>query len=128
MALKILEGFDFDHRDSQQTWHRQLEAMKLAYSDGLHYITDPQHMKVAVQDLLSDDYARRRREQIGEQAQSPRPGDPQCPTAGLPCRTVGRSSASTLSTPTVSRRVKRPFTPSFPGSSPGVGKRLGRLG
>ena len=76
MALKILEGFDFDHRDSQQTWHRQLEAMKLAYSDGLHYITDPLHMRVAVADLLSEDYSARRRGQIGEQAQPPKPGDP----------------------------------------------------
>lgn len=76
MTLKILEGFDFDHRDSQQTWHRQLEAMKLAYSDGLHYITDPAHMRVAVEDLLSDRYAAQRRAQIGEQAQAPQPGDP----------------------------------------------------
>lgn len=76
MALKILEGFNFDHRDSQLTWHRQLEAMKLAYSDGLHYITDPAHMRVAVADLLSDGYSCRRRGQIGEQAQPPAPGDP----------------------------------------------------
>ncbi len=76
MALNILEGFSFDHRDSQQTWHRQLEAMKLAYSDGLHHITDPLHMRVAVADLLSDDYSTRRRSQIGEQAQPPKPGDP----------------------------------------------------
>ncbi len=76
MALKILEGFSFDHRDSQQTWHRQLEAMKLAYSDGLHYITDPQHMRVAVADLLSEAYSTRRRGQIGAQAQAPKPGDP----------------------------------------------------
>ncbi|WP_413770021.1 gamma-glutamyltransferase, partial [Vibrio vulnificus] len=76
MALKILEGFSFDHRDSQQTWHRQLEAMKLAYSDGLHYITDPLHMRVAVADLLSAEYSARRRSQIGEQAQAPKPGDP----------------------------------------------------
>jgi gamma-glutamyltranspeptidase/glutathione hydrolase len=76
MTLKILEGFDFDHRDSQQTWHRQLEAMKLAYSDGLHYITDPQHMRVAVDDLLSDAYASHRRAQIGERAVAPQPGDP----------------------------------------------------
>ena len=69
MALKILEGFSFDYRDSQQTWHRQLEAMKLAYSDGLHYITDPAHMRVAVADLLSDDYSTRRRGEIGEQAE-----------------------------------------------------------
>ncbi|MGE8098397.1 gamma-glutamyltransferase family protein [Pseudomonas fluorescens] len=76
MALKIIEGFDFDHRDSQQTWHRQLEAMKLAYSDGLHYITDPQHMRVAVEDLLSENYVAHRRAQIGEQALAPQPGDP----------------------------------------------------
>ncbi|MCX4063787.1 gamma-glutamyltransferase family protein [Pseudomonas sp. S1Bt30] len=76
MALKILEGFHFDHRDSAQTWHRQLEAMKLAYSDGLHYITDPLHMRMAVDDLLSDSYSTRRRGQIGEQAQPPKPGDP----------------------------------------------------
>jgi gamma-glutamyltranspeptidase/glutathione hydrolase len=76
MTLKILQGFDFDHRDSQQTWHRQLEAMKLAYSDGLHYITDPLHMRVAVADLLSDTYSSQRREQIVDQAQQPDPGDP----------------------------------------------------
>lgn len=76
MALKILEGFEFDHRDSQLTWHRQLEAMKLAYSDGLHYITDPEHMRVAVADLLCDEYAARRRGQIGETAQPPVHGDP----------------------------------------------------
>ncbi|WP_397452600.1 gamma-glutamyltransferase [Pseudomonas sp. NA-150] len=76
MTLKILEGFDFDHRDSLQTWHRQLEAMKLAYSDGRHYITDPEHMRVAVNDLLSAEYASRRRAEIGEQALPPKPGDP----------------------------------------------------
>ncbi|WP_110950291.1 gamma-glutamyltransferase family protein [Pseudomonas bohemica] len=76
MTLRILEGFDFDHRDSQQTWHRQLEAMKLAYSDGLHYITDPAHMRVAVGDLLSDGYSAQRRELITNQAQAPDPGDP----------------------------------------------------
>ncbi|MES3708648.1 gamma-glutamyltransferase family protein [Pseudomonas putida] len=76
MALKILEGFDFSYRDSQLTWHRQIEAMKLAYSDGLHYITDPQHMRVAVQDLLSEKYVNRRRAEIGERAQPPKPGDP----------------------------------------------------
>lgn len=50
--------------------------MKLAYSDGLHYITDPLHMRVAVADLLSDAYSRQRREQIADQAREPNPGDP----------------------------------------------------
>ncbi|MCU7647164.1 gamma-glutamyltransferase family protein [Pseudomonas piscis] len=77
MALKLLEGFQFDQRDSPRTWHLQLEALKLAYSDGLHYITDPTHMQVAVGDLLSDAYSRRRRVLIGDQARLPTAGDPQ---------------------------------------------------
>lgn len=77
MTLKILEGFDFDHRDSRQTWHRQIEAMKLAYADGLHHITDPEHMRVAAEELLADDYCARRRALIGERAREPLHGDPQ---------------------------------------------------
>jgi gamma-glutamyltranspeptidase/glutathione hydrolase len=76
MALKILEGFDFDHRDSQQTWHRQLRSDEAGLQRWLHYITDPLHMRVAVADLLSDGYSARRRAQIGDQAQPPKPGDP----------------------------------------------------
>ena len=56
MTLQILQGFKFDHRDSLQTWHRQIEALKLAYADGLHHITDAEHMRVAVADLLSPGY------------------------------------------------------------------------
>ncbi|MFV0885985.1 gamma-glutamyltransferase family protein [Metapseudomonas otitidis] len=76
MTLNILQGFDFDHRDSQLTWHRQLEAMKLAYADGLHFITDAEHMRVSTAALLADDYAARRRGEIGEQAAPPRHGNP----------------------------------------------------
>ncbi|MFJ3483438.1 gamma-glutamyltransferase family protein [Pseudomonas sp. NPDC090202] len=76
MTLQILQGFDFDQRDSLQTWHRQIEAMKLAYSDGLHHITDPEHMRVAVNDLLSESYAGQRRALIGDTAIAPQPGDP----------------------------------------------------
>lgn len=76
MTLNILQGFEFDHRDSQLTWHRQLEAMKMAYADGLHYITDPSHMRVACADLLSAGYAAHRRSQIGELALPPRHDDP----------------------------------------------------
>jgi gamma-glutamyltranspeptidase/glutathione hydrolase len=50
--------------------------MKLAYSDGLHHITDPQHMRVAVADLLSDGYSEQRRALIGQRAQAPKPGEP----------------------------------------------------
>ncbi|KTT41221.1 gamma-glutamyltransferase [Pseudomonas oryzihabitans] len=77
MTLNILKGYSFDQRDSQLTWHRQLEAMKKAYADGLHYITDPEHMRVAASVLLGDAYAERRRAEITDQAQQPLHGDPQ---------------------------------------------------
>ncbi|WP_038914713.1 gamma-glutamyltransferase family protein [Dickeya zeae] len=76
MTLNILQGFSFDQRDSHQTWHRQLEALKMAYADGLHYITDPEHMRASTAGLLSPRYAAQRRVEITEQAQPPRHGDP----------------------------------------------------
>lgn len=75
-ALNILNGYEFEHRDSVETCHRQIEAMKLAFADGMHYITDPKHMKVSVPSLLSDDYAAERRALIGERAIDPAPGIP----------------------------------------------------
>ncbi len=78
MALNILEGFSFpeDSRTSVETYHRQLEAMKLAYVDGKRYVTDPRYMKVSVEQLLSQDYAARRRALIEERALTPEPGRP----------------------------------------------------
>lgn len=76
MALNILKGFDFIARDSADTYHKQIEAMKLAYTDGLRYITDSSKMKVSVKDLLSDAYADERRRLIGGKAALPQPGEP----------------------------------------------------
>lgn len=76
IALNILKGFDFGERDTVRTLHRQIEAMKLAYADGLAHIADPGHMKVAVADLLSDAYADERRALIAARAQPPAPGNP----------------------------------------------------
>lgn len=76
MALNILKGFDFSERDTLLTHHRQIEAIKLAYTDGLAYIADPTHMKVSVAGLLSQAYADERRALIGAQALQPLPGVP----------------------------------------------------
>lgn len=76
MALNILKGFDFSERDSLRTHHLQIEAMKLAFADGLAHIADPAHMRVSVADLLSDAYAAERRALIGERALQPMPGEP----------------------------------------------------
>jgi gamma-glutamyltranspeptidase/glutathione hydrolase len=76
MALNILNGFEFNERDSADTYHKQIEAMKLAFADGLEYIADPGHMKVTVEQLLSDSYAEQRRKQIGSSAILPVAGRP----------------------------------------------------
>ncbi|WP_319784467.1 gamma-glutamyltransferase family protein [Oceanisphaera sp. IT1-181] len=76
MALRILEGFDITHRDDPQTLHRQLEAMKLAYTDGRTHISEPAAMTYSVEALLSDGYTDTRREMIGERAIDPTPGKP----------------------------------------------------
>lgn len=76
MALNILKGFAFTERDTVETYHRQIEALKLAYVDGRQYIADPRHMSVRVADLLSDAYAEERRRLIGRVALEPHPGQP----------------------------------------------------
>ncbi|KAF1049037.1 MAG: Glutathione hydrolase-like YwrD proenzyme [Herbaspirillum frisingense] len=76
MALNLLKAYDFSERDTLATYHRQIEAIKLAYADGLAHIADPAHMKVTVEQLLSDAYADERRKLIGERATLPVAGDP----------------------------------------------------
>ncbi|GAB7386470.1 gamma-glutamyltransferase family protein [Bacillaceae bacterium] len=76
LALNILKGFDFPCKESIETYHTQLEAMKLAFADGLRYITERSKMTVKAEDLLSDAYAEERRKLISRQAQAPASGKP----------------------------------------------------
>ncbi|WP_260682079.1 gamma-glutamyltransferase family protein [Alkalicoccobacillus porphyridii] len=75
-ALNILKGFDLKTKDCVDTYHKQIEAVKLAFVDGMAYITDPREMKVSQEELLSDEYAAERRALIGEEAITPEPGTP----------------------------------------------------
>lgn len=68
-ALNILKNDTFAKKDDVNTLHLQIEAMKLAFADGLNYITDPSLMKINVNDLLSDEYAKQRRALIKDKAQ-----------------------------------------------------------
>ncbi|MGP4073259.1 gamma-glutamyltransferase [Piscibacillus sp. B03] len=77
MALNILKGYDFNEKESVDTYHKQIEAMKLSFTDGLEYITQQDHMDVGVEELLSDQYADVRRQLIGDEALDPTPGEPQ---------------------------------------------------
>lgn len=50
--------------------------MKLAFTDGKAFITDPAEMKVTVEELLSEEYGESRRSEIGEEAVTPEPYQP----------------------------------------------------
>ncbi|MBM7570362.1 gamma-glutamyltransferase family protein [Aquibacillus albus] len=76
LALNTLKGYDMPDSSSVDRYHKQIEAMKLAYVDGQKYITDPDKMSVTVDALLSEAYADERRELIGEEAITPEPGTP----------------------------------------------------
>ncbi|KIL37112.1 gamma-glutamyltransferase [Cohnella kolymensis] len=76
LALNILKGYDFPARDTVDSFHKQIEAMKLAFSDGLKYITQMDKMSVSIEELLSVAYAQQRRALIGEKALEPLAGEP----------------------------------------------------
>ena len=76
MALNIAKGYDFTEKDSIDTYHKQIEAMKLAFADGHKHIADLSSMKVKVDELLSEEYGDMRRDLIGEKAIMPEAGDP----------------------------------------------------
>lgn len=78
MALNILKDMEIGAKDTGDTFHKQIEAMKLAFADGMHYIADPRYMQTRVEELLSDAYAAQRRALIGETAMEPTHGKPFC--------------------------------------------------
>ena len=76
MALGMLEDYQFNNRESVETYHKQIEAMKLALTDGKAYITDLNQMNYDVSKLLSKEYLNYRRNLITEKALSPKKGNP----------------------------------------------------
>ncbi len=76
MTLNLLKDRSYERRDDVDTLHRQIEAMKLSFADGMNYITDREHMDVTAEELLSEAYAVKRREDIKDEAQWPKVGDP----------------------------------------------------
>lgn len=64
MALNILKEFDFRERESADTYHRQWEALKIAFADGLAHVTDPSRMRIDYLDLIRPEYGARRAREI----------------------------------------------------------------
>ena len=77
MALNILKAYDFHGvRESEETYHKQIEAIKLAFVDAMRHVADPRFMKFSARELLSEAYAAERRALIGDKALDPTPGTP----------------------------------------------------
>ncbi|ABR46901.1 Gamma-glutamyltransferase [Alkaliphilus metalliredigens QYMF] len=76
MALNIAKGFDYLEKECVDTYHKQIEALKLAYADGEQYIADASNMNVKAEALLSEGYGQGRRALIGEKAILPQAGKP----------------------------------------------------
>ncbi len=70
IALNILEGFELSRypRESVESYHLQIEAMKLAFADVHRYVTDARFLGVPVELMLDKTYAAERRQLIGEKA------------------------------------------------------------
>lgn len=77
MALSILSGFSWDGRDTVESYHRQIEAVKLAFADGAAHIADLRFAPdLPLAGLLDASYGAARRQEIGETAVVRSPGDP----------------------------------------------------
>src|SRR5699024_7322125 len=75
-ALNILKGFEFKEKECLDTYHTQIEAVKLAFTDALNHVTEPQHMVYQVEQMLSEEYAQTRRALIKDEAVLPVVGEP----------------------------------------------------
>lgn len=80
--LRLLEGFDLRslEHNSPAYIHLLIEVAKLAFADREAYYADPEFVSVPLEPLLSERYARVRRELLWEEDRASwelRPGDPE---------------------------------------------------
>ncbi len=76
MALNILKEFDFAYKENVDTYHKQMEAIKIAFADARHYVTDPRHMAIDYHDLIRPEYGALRAKEITDRAALPTWGKP----------------------------------------------------
>ena len=78
ITLAILEGLDLARhpRESAESYHLQIEAMKLGYTDAERYVSDPAFADVPVRALLEPAYIASRRNLITDKAMLPAAGEP----------------------------------------------------
>jgi gamma-glutamyltranspeptidase/glutathione hydrolase len=77
-ALRLLEGFDLAKRprDDAESFHLQIECMKLAFADAYAFVADPAKVDVPTRGLLDPAYLASRRSLVRDRAASPVAGSP----------------------------------------------------
>ena len=75
-ALAILNPYEFNSPTDSEMFHKQIEAMKLAFSDAQAYVAEESSMPFESSALLNDEYIGKRREKITDQAMTPQAGSP----------------------------------------------------
>ncbi|MBO0601170.1 gamma-glutamyltransferase family protein [Sporosarcina sp. E16_3] len=73
MALNILAEMNSPVPHDTQSLHEQIESMKLAFTDGQAFITEPSAMPIKPEHLLSKAYAQQRAAKIAATATHPEP-------------------------------------------------------
>lgn len=70
IGLNILSGFDLSNypRDSVESYHLQIEAIKLAFADLHKYVADERFFAIPTEHFLDQNYAARRRALITDKA------------------------------------------------------------
>ena len=84
LLLNMLEGLDLRsmRREPGRYYHTLVEATKIAFADRNRYIADPAFFKTPVKELLSKDYAARRRALIDPDKAIDPPAYGDIPTGG----------------------------------------------
>jgi gamma-glutamyltranspeptidase/glutathione hydrolase len=73
MALNLYKQLQKPVWENAETYHQQIESMKLAFIDGQAFITEPNEMPISTENLLSNDYASKRASGITDRASTPEP-------------------------------------------------------
>ncbi len=68
-ALNIMKSFSFSEKESDETCHRQIEAVKMGFADAFRTVTDPECMTEDYRKLLAPEYGAARAAQMTERAQ-----------------------------------------------------------
>lgn len=76
MALGMLANGTWSERETVDTYHSAIEAVKLAYADARAHLADIQHMRYKPQDFLHPAYLRERYALIGARAHIRESGRP----------------------------------------------------